>query len=75
MMSSHCLHGAKGKAHLCQPPQEGGKLTSQRKRIGKLAQGETPAPKGLAMCFSVWFVLGQGMRLTRNREAEAAGAG
>lgn len=41
MMSSHCLHGAKGKAHLCQPPQEGGKLTSQRKRIGKLAQGET----------------------------------
>lgn len=27
------------------------------------------------MRFSVWFVLGQGMRLTRNREAEAAGAG
>lgn len=33
------------------------------------------APKGLVMRFSVWFVLGQGMRLTRNREAEAAGAG
>lgn len=83
-----CLQGTDGAFSLPQwskgrgtpvPTSPGGREANQpEKKNWKSDPGrDIPhlAPKGLVMRFSVWFVLGQGMRLTRNREAEAAGAG